>query len=147
MKTHSTNIELVNEVTQTEFKKDTEVFLKQTIKCYLNAHIDSYIERYYKKDRDTFTGWENLLYGIMKEIEYQIEIGQTYRYPENIIYLHKIKIISQYVDVKKHSINISIINTETNCVLEMNIPLVRYNVTVIAYISVKVGFIVFESGE
>ena len=137
----------MNKVTITRFKKDTEVVLKQIIKYYLNAHIDSYIERYYKKDRDTFTGWENLLYGIMKEIEYQIEIGQTYKYPENIIYLHKIKIISQYVDVKKHSINISIINTETNCVLEMNIPLVRYNVTVIAYISVKVGFIVFESGE
>lgn len=137
----------MNKVIITKFKKDTEVFLKQIIKSYLNAHIDSYIERYYKKDRDTFTGWENLLYGIMKEIEYQIEIGQTYKYPENIIYLHKIKIISQYVDVKKHSINISIINTETNCVLEMNIPLVRYNVTVIAYISVKVGFIVFESGE
>lgn len=137
----------MNKVIITKFKKDTEVFLKQIIKSYLNAYIDSYIERYYKKDRDTFTGWENLLYGIMKEIEYQIEIGQTYKYPENIIYLHKIKIISQYVDVKKHSINISIINTETNCVLEMNIPLVRYNVTVIAYISVKVGFIVFESGE
>lgn len=141
--TYPKNLKLVDEIIQLKFKKDTEVFLKQIIKCYLNAHIDSYIERYYKKDRDTFTGWKNLLYGIMKEIQYQMDLDEE----RTILYRHKIKLINCSVDVKEYSINTLIINTETESILRMTIILKR-NVKVLrSIISVKVGSILFEPGK
>jgi hypothetical protein len=141
--THSMNLELVDEAIQMKFKKDTDLFLQQIIKSHLNAHIDSYMERYYEKGRNIFKGWKNLLYGIIEEIQYQIEIDQELRYPENIIYRHKIKLINHSVNVKEHSINILMINLETESILKVTITLER-NVKVIRpIISAKAGLILF----
>jgi hypothetical protein len=141
--THLINLKLVDEAIQMKFEKDTVLFLKRIIKSHLNAHIDSYIQRYYKKDRDTFTGWEKLLYGIIEEIEYQLDLDEE----QTILYRHKIKLINHSVNVKKHSINILIINTETESILKMTIMLKRVVKVIRSIISVKVGFILFEPDE
>ena len=141
--THSINLKLVDEAIQMKFEKDTVLFLKRIIKSHLNTHIDSYMQRYYKKDRDTFTGWEKLLYGIIEEIEYQLDLDEE----QTVLYRYKIKLINHSVNVKKHSINILIINTETESILKMTIMLKRVVKVIRPIISVKVGFISFEPDE
>ena len=126
-----------------KFETDTKAFLQYIIKCHLNAHIDSYIQRYYKKDTNTFTGWKNLLYGVIEEIEYQMDLDEE----QTIPFRHKIRIINRSVNVKEHSISILIINTETESILRVNIILERDVKVFRSFISVKVGSILFEPEE
>ena len=159
-KTHSNNFVGAEEV---EFKKDTELFLRQIIKDHLNAHMDSYMKRYYGRGTNTFTGWKNLLFNLMEEIKYRVEVNRI----RSANYLYRIKIINHFVNVKEHGINILIINTETDCILKVNIVLEKNSIpfkditdslpvngvyidplTLMGVIvSVKVGSIVFEPDE
>ena len=126
-----------------QFETDTKAFLQHIINCHLNTHIDSYIQRYYKKDTDTFTGWQNILYGVIEEIQYQMDLDEE----QTILYRHKIKLINNSVNVKEHSVNILIINTETEFILRVNIVLERDVKVFRSIISVKVGSILFEPEE
>ena len=127
----------------TKFKKDTVLFCGQVIKSYLNAHIDGYMRGHYNKESDTFVGWKSLLYDMMRELEYQLEIGQG----QDQVYPYRIETINHFVNVKKHCIKLLIINSETECILMITILLERDLIAVKYDISVKVGFIVFEPVE
>lgn len=141
-KLHPDHMKLFNPGSN-KFETDTKSFLRQIIKSHLNAHIDSYMQRYYEKDRDTFTGWKNLLYDVIEEIQYQMDLDNFSLVDQTILYRHKIKTISHSVNVKEHSINILIINTETESILRVTITLKRNIKVIRPIISVKVGLILF----
>lgn len=108
------------------FDISTELFFNSVIEAHLKCHMESYTDRYFIEGSYTYfssAGWQNILQGLMEEIEYQLSLGKE----RKIRYPYQITIIKGTIDPKRYTVTLLIMDLETECILESTIKVVVFD--------------------
>ena len=97
------------------FESDIREFLLSLIKNYLDTNFEQLIGPYYNEDRNSFTGWKNLLALTADRITFVIDTVKG----KILDYNHNIKLID--LSIKTHSIIVILKNTKDNRFLQATI--------------------------